>query len=139
MASDWFEKIKMELQRFGVAYEEDKFEIRVRARDDSGFDVSIVDEKQGPVVYCETWHWHFSEVEPGVRLFWTALTDRARLITFQRGRFPYSWRLEVLENGEWNCKGIMGIPLILFWKPKTKTVRQNHVLDSEDTTIRDQR
>jgi hypothetical protein len=120
---------------------DDMVVLRFPAQDRDGFDVEIHAFPHALTVYADLAHAEVEEALPPGELVREALkrvqdllSSRTRLRIRFAGGVPYRWRVEVLEDGEWQLDFMTAL---LFWNylgRRSEVIRQNRsvALDRRD-------
>ena len=124
-----FEKIKEELKR----YPEVKCEINnnilvVRPRTEHGFEVAISVDVDEYTVSYEGWHETFKNAEEALKCFAFGLGDQCRLKVTYRGKSPFKWTVEFLNEEQWQEDSTTGLLLAPFWQRKQVKYFSNSII-----------
>ena len=111
-----------------VSTEPDRDAITVRSKHADGFDVTFYPCEPEYVVSLGGWHDHFDDASKALDIFFSALTNHARLHVTKRGATEYKWTLETLQDGAWVPHSTCGLLFFPFWRRKILTIQQNEIV-----------
>ena len=72
-------------------------------------------------------HEVFDQEAEALACFAFGLSDRCRLATTYRGRFPVQWTVESREGDAWRPDSTTGLLFVPFWRRKRIEYRSNSV------------
>ena len=128
------EKIENKLRKYPSAlYSRVGDTIKVEATDGAGFSVWLTEKKPGYTVGYDGWHDEFDDVEDALNAFAFGLSDDCRLKVVRRGNSDCAWTVEGKnEDGNWIGDSTTGLLMTPFWKKKSISYRQNHLITSSE-------
>jgi len=125
-------RVRENLEKVGVPFEEDDEGLWVEPRSDTGFSVGLTRDENELTVWFEFWHWHFDkeDCDGAEMLFMLGLTNGMRLRLWSAGDAAYKARAEQLVENEWRPISTTTLVwFIPFWKKKREEVYQNSFPD----------
>jgi hypothetical protein len=104
--------------------------ILVEPHKPDGFEVRL-DVRSGTfTVSFEGWHEEFESEDEALNCFAFGLSSACRLRIDFRGRFPYRWTVESLQDGQWVADSTTGLLIFPFWRRRRTEHRQNHLISA---------
>lgn len=107
--------LKTRLDRRTIPYELIDGGLRVLAKSDAGFDVSIKLHGDGCSVELGGWHEEFEDLDDGANCFVWALSSACRLAVTRRG-FDHKWTMQSRRDDAWvddSTTGLLFFPYFL--------------------------
>lgn len=103
-------------------------QLTIYAKDESGFDITVIDEEFQVTVYFAGWHEHFDTMEEALQCVGFGLSDQCRIKVDRRGSTPYRWTLEYRDGEGWKFEGLTSLVLYPYWRRKSVGYLQNHII-----------
>ena len=124
------EVIKSRLSKYpGVRYETSDSSITVFPNADNGFEVNLtIHDANSYMVSFYAWHEEIESEDEAVNLFALGLSNECRLKEYRRGKSPYKWTMEYLEDGQWQEYATTALVLFPFWKKSSVRYLQNDLI-----------
>jgi hypothetical protein len=113
-----------------LKYDASATDLLIHPPDANGFGVGLRSHAGRYRVICDGWHEDFTDLAAATECLLLALSPRARLEVWYRGRTPYRWQLQVAEGGAW--RGLTSFRSLLFpyWRAARKVYLQNRPLEA---------
>lgn len=109
-----------------VPYELQEQSIRVPAKNEKGFDVSLTDHGNGQfLVAYDFWHEEFDHENDALNCFGFGLSSKSRLKLVKKGKRPIKWIVEYDDAGIWKEDSVTGLFSLSFWKKPSIEYLQN--------------
>lgn len=105
--------------------------LTIRAKDESGFDITVLDEEFQVTVYFEGWHNHFQNMEEALQCVGFGLSDKCRIKVDRRGTTAYRWTLEYRDGDNWKPDDSTSLVFYPYWKTKSVAYLQNHFITAD--------
>ena len=131
---DPFAIIRDKLKQRNVAFVDEEEAISVPSQTHDGFPVYFCLSNPQYVVSLGGWHGHFNDADAALKMFFLGLTSHLRLCVTSRGSCEYKWKVEILDNNQWQEIGTDVVPFFPFWKPKAVSYQQNNILGMPEGT-----
>ena len=128
------EKIENNLRKYPSArYTSADGMITVEPATSAGFSVWLTEKNPGYTVGYDGWHDEFDDEEDALAAFAFGLSEDCRLKVVKRGESNCAWIVEGKDDdGQWRGDSTTGLLLIPFWRKKTITYRQNHLITNSE-------
>lgn len=101
---------------------DNKDEMTIPARDDSGFEIFIQQGDRENTIHFGAWHFHFDNDKEGknelLDYLGFGMSRLGRLKAYSRNGKEYKWTFEIKneEDGNWYPAGTMGLMNFKFWQ-----------------------
>jgi hypothetical protein len=122
-------ELKQRLERHpDIRFKPGDKQLTIYAKDESGFDISVIDEGFEVTVYFGGWHQHFDTMEEAIQCVGFGLSDECRIKVERRGAKPYRWTLEYRDGDDWKFDGLTSLVFYPYWRRKSVSYLQNHFI-----------
>ncbi|MEO1159327.1 MAG: hypothetical protein AAFW74_02580, partial [Pseudomonadota bacterium] len=104
----------------------DDKQLTIHAKDESGFDITVIEDGTNATVYFDGWHDHFDTMEEALQCAGFGLSGKSRIKVDRRGSSPYQWTLEYRDGDEWAFESSTSLIFYPYWRTRNETYLQNN-------------
>lgn len=107
-------------------------QLTIHAKDENGFDITVIDEQSRVTVYFEGWHEHFETMEEALQCVGFGLSGECRVKVDRRGSTTYRWTLQYRDGEDWRFESSTSVIFCPFWKTRSTSYLQNHYISDPE-------